>query len=55
MVLHSFDTHLGDTISRFVFHSIEPDRYQWFAENSTDRGQTFNETWTIDIQRCAEQ
>lgn len=51
MVLHSFNTRLTDTISRWVFHSFEPDRYQWFAESSTDRGATFNETWTIDVVR----
>ncbi len=51
MVLHSFNTNRTDTISRWVFHSIEPDRYQWFAESSTDRGATFNETWTIDVVR----
>lgn len=51
MVLHSFDTRLGDTISRFVFHDIEPDHYLWFAESSTDRGATFATTWTIDVTR----
>ena len=51
MVLHSFDTRLGDTISRWVFHSIEDGHYLWFAENSTDRGQTFTTTWTIDLTR----
>jgi len=51
MVLHSFDTRLGDTISRFVFHSIEDDHYLWFAENSADRGETFTTTWTIDVTR----
>lgn len=51
MVLHTFDTRLGDTISRFVFHSIEDDHYLWFAESSTDRGETFTTTWTIDFTR----
>ncbi|GAB5534982.1 MAG: hypothetical protein Rubg2KO_12310 [Rubricoccaceae bacterium] len=51
IVLHSFDTRLGDTISRFVFHSIEDDTYRWYAENSTDRGETFTTTWTIDFTR----
>ncbi|WP_412069204.1 hypothetical protein [Rubrivirga sp. IMCC43871] len=54
MVLHQFDARLTDTLSRFVFHSIEPDRYQWFAESSTDRGATFATTWTIDVTRAAE-
>jgi len=51
IVLHLFDTRLGDTISRFVFHNIEPDGYRWFAESSTDRGATFATTWTIDMTR----
>ncbi|MBC13003.1 MAG: hypothetical protein CMM85_08555 [Rhodothermaceae bacterium] len=51
MVLHPFDTHLGGTISRFVFYDIEPDRYLWLAESSTDRGETFTTTWTIDVTR----
>lgn len=51
MVLHSFDTRLTDTISRYVFHAIEPDHYLWFAESSTDRGATFATTWTIDVTR----
>ena len=51
MVLHSFDTRLGDPISRFVFHSIEDDHYLWFAESSSDRGETFTTTWTIDVTR----
>lgn len=51
MVLHLFDTRLGDPISRFVFHDIEADSYRWFAESSTDRGETFTTTWTIDVTR----
>lgn len=51
MVLHQFNTNLTGSISRWVFHSIEPDRYQWFAEQSSDRGETFSETWTIDVVR----
>ena len=51
VVLHSFDTRLGDPISRYVFHSIEDDHYLWFAETSTDRGETFTTTWTIDVTR----
>ncbi len=51
MVLHNFNTNLRDTISRWIFQTVEADRYQWFAESSTDRGATFNETWTIDVVR----
>lgn len=53
MVLHSFQTRRTDPISRYVFHSIEPDTYRWFSETSTDRGETFAETWTIDFTRRA--
>lgn len=51
MVLHRFYTDLIDQIFRWVFHSFEPDRYQWFAETSTDRGETVNQTWRIDVVR----
>ncbi|MEL6614707.1 MAG: hypothetical protein AAFQ43_03165 [Bacteroidota bacterium] len=51
MVLHTFEARRTDPISRFVFHSIEPDAYAWFAESSTDGGATFAETWTIDVTR----
>ncbi|MEM7586700.1 MAG: hypothetical protein AAF560_25145 [Acidobacteriota bacterium] len=52
MVLHQFATHTGDSpMARYVFHSIENDAYRWFSESSTDRGATFNTTWTIDVTR----
>ena len=52
MVLHLFGADASaPTISRFIFHSIEPDRFGWFAEASTDRGATFNKTWLIDSVR----
>lgn len=54
MVLHTFGGRLGDPISRFVFHNIEADSYAWFAESSTDRGETFNPTWIIDVTRREE-
>lgn len=38
-------------ISHFIFHDIEADRYQWFAESSRDRGETFQTTWTIEMTR----
>ena len=51
IVLHLFDTRRTDPISRFVFHDIEPNAYRWFAESSTDGGETFATTWTIDVTR----
>jgi hypothetical protein len=52
MVLHLFDVNRNSpAIPRFVFRDIEPDRYSWFAENSTDRGITYANTWSIEVER----
>ncbi|MEM6647634.1 MAG: DUF1579 family protein [Bacteroidota bacterium] len=51
MVLHSFTTDTASPISRYVFHSIEADRYQWYGATSTDRGDSFAKGWIIDIKR----
>ncbi len=52
MVLHQFGAHTGNSpMQRYIFHSVEPDAYRWFSESSTDRGATFNTTWTIDVAR----
>jgi hypothetical protein len=52
IVLTLFETDSGEpTISYFVFHDMEKDRYQWHAETSSDRGRTFDTTWTIDTRR----
>ncbi len=52
MVLHQFGAHTGDIpMARYIFHSIEADAYRWFTESSTDRGETFTTTWTIDVAR----
>lgn len=48
IVLHSFEADASTPISRWVFHGIEKDSYHWYGETSTDRGETFNTTWTID-------
>lgn len=54
IVLTTFDVDSTDTLSRFVFHSIDEDGYRWFAESSTDRGASYNKTWTIDVTRRSE-
>lgn len=52
IVLTNFETHTADPrLSHYVFHSIEQDRYQWYGENTTDRGRTWTKFWTIDITR----
>jgi len=52
MVLHLFDVNRNSpAIPRVVFRDIEPDRYSWFAENSTDRGITYANTWSIEVER----
>lgn len=52
MVLHLFGVNTAaSSIPRFVFHSIEPDRFGWFSEVSTDRGATFSKNWIIDTVR----
>ncbi len=55
LVLHLFETHTAaPSFSYFVFHDIEPDRYRWYAETTTDRGATFRKTWLIDVTRKEE-
>ncbi len=52
IILTNFETHTADpTLSHYVFHSMEKDRYQWYGENSTDRGRTWTKFWKIDITR----
>lgn len=52
IVLHYFDTDTGaPNFSYFIFHDIEPDRYSWRADTSTDHGATFSTTWTIEAER----
>lgn len=55
IVLHNFESDLASpSISRYVFHSVEENGYKWFSEQSTDRGQTFQTTWTLDMTRRAD-
>lgn len=52
IILHNFEANTtSPLIPRYVFHDIATDSYAWYAENSTDRGQTFNETWKITFAR----
>jgi hypothetical protein len=54
IVLHSFEAGASGTMSRWVFHGIEKDAYQWYGASSTDRGENWNTTWTIDFARKPE-
>ncbi len=55
IVLHPFEVHHGNSpITRYTFHNITPDHYDWTATTSTDRGATFNETWRISITKRSE-
>ncbi len=52
LVLHLFEARTTDpAIPRFVFHDIEKDSYNWHALRSTDRGERFDTTWVISVQR----
>lgn len=52
IVLHLFEADASrPTYSYFIFHDIEPDRYSWHAEATSDRGRTFSTTWTIEATR----
>lgn len=52
MVLHFFEAGAADPIiPRYVFHDIENDAYAWYAAQSTNRGHTFNKTWSITFTR----
>lgn len=52
IILHNFEADAASpSIPRYVFHSIEENSYKWFSEQSTDRGESFQTTWTIDMAR----
>jgi hypothetical protein len=52
VVLHYFEIDTGaPNFSYFIFHDIQPDRYSWRADTSTDHGATFSTTWTIEAER----
>ncbi len=52
IILHLFEARTTDpVIPRYVFHDIKEDSYAWYALQSTDRGQSFNKTWVIEVQR----
>ncbi len=51
IVLTNFGTDTSVApISHYVFHGIEDDRYDWYAESSSDRGATFQKTWIIEVR-----
>lgn len=50
VVLTLFEANRADApFSRFVFHDIRKDGYRWYAERTTDHGETFTKTWLIDV------
>ena len=51
IVLHAFEAGASGRLSRWVFHDIKKDAYQWYGEASTDRGQSWTRTWLIDVER----
>ena len=52
LVLHNFETNTSNSLlPRYIFHDISEKTYAWYAENSTDRGNTFNKTWTITFTK----
>ncbi len=56
IVLTLFETDNSESpINYFIFYDIEEDNYQWHALRSTDRGKTFDETWTINTVRNSEE
>lgn len=56
MVLHYFETDTGaPNFSYFTFHDIQPDSYSWRADTSTDHGDSFSTTWTIEAERVEQK
>lgn len=51
IVLHPFEAGASAQMSRWVFHDIEKDSYNWYGATSNDRGKTWNKTWLIDVER----
>ena len=54
-MLHTFEAGATGTVNRWVFHGVEKDAYHWYAESSTDRGETWNRTWVIDFARKSKE
>lgn len=54
VVLWPFDSDFSNgNLQSFVFHGIGEDSYSWYAASSTDRGDSWTKTWTIDFARTA--
>jgi hypothetical protein len=52
IVLTLFETDNSESpINYYIFYDFEEESYQWHALTSTDHGNTFNETWTINTIR----
>jgi len=52
IVLHNFANNSANrSIPFYVFYDIKQDHYLWYAESSSDRGKTYNKTWTIEMSR----
>jgi hypothetical protein len=46
--------HYGPTLVRFRYFAIEPDRFLWRADQSTDGGKTWiRDWWTMEVTRIA--
>lgn len=52
IMLHQFDADASDSpISQWIFHDMGTDSYDWHANTSRDRGETWKKTWLIHAQR----
>lgn len=52
IVLNLFEIdNSSSSISYFTFYDIKEDSYQWHAQVSSDRGKSFEKTWTINSVR----
>lgn len=52
IVLHLFGANTGPgSVFRWIFYDMEKDSYLWKGLRSSDRGESFQPTWTIEFSR----
>ena len=49
IILHPFEVNATGQMSMWVFHDIREGAYDWFGQNSNDRGKTWQQNWIIHI------
>lgn len=52
IVLHGFETDVSSpAYSYFIFYNISENDYSWHGLQTKDKGKTFSDTWTIEVDK----